>query len=459
MTCGACEARVTKLLRSIPGVQDARVSLNRGTATLIAAAPVPTERIDAALDAAGYRVGASALPLISRDRGVWRDVALAAVAMGLLVAGAGALGLDRLTDRMAIGVSPQGLAVVLALGIIASLSTCMALVGGLVLSLAARFARTHPNWPTGRRLRPQAMFNAGRVVGFAALGAALGAVGSAVSVNARVLALLTLAAAAIMGTIGLKLTGVSPRVARASLTLPARWSRWTDRLQASRGYRDSTALLLGAGSFFLPCGFTQAVQVYAFSTGSPSQASLVMGVFALGTAPGLFGVGALGSLVSGRAAAHIFRATGVAVLTFALVNTIGAARLLVPGLGQPVSSVTASARTDNVTDDAGVQVLTTVQHGGGYEPTVSVVYVGRPVRWEIDSWGTSCASSMNLEAMGLGLINLDVGLNVVEFTPTEPGTLPYTCGMGMFPASIEAILDPAGIEPVSPTPPAQGDAS
>ena len=37
---------------------------------------------------------------------------------------------------------------------------------------------------------------------------------------------------------------------------------------------------------------------------------------------------------------------------------------------------------------------------------------------------------------------LNDGLNVFEFTPTEAGTYTYTCGMGMFAASITVIEDP-----------------
>ncbi len=44
------------------------------------------------------------------------------------------------------------------IGIIASLSTCMAVVGGLVLSMSTTFAKT------GDRVKPQMMFHVGRLV-------------------------------------------------------------------------------------------------------------------------------------------------------------------------------------------------------------------------------------------------------------------------------------------------------
>ncbi|MDR1118515.1 MAG: sulfite exporter TauE/SafE family protein [Bifidobacteriaceae bacterium] len=444
MTCKACEARVGKLLRRADGVREAKVSLAKGSATVVSDGPVPVERLDAALAGSGYRVAVAALPVVSSDRAVWRDALLGAAAMALVLWGGSALGLTGLTDRLDGSAGGfAGVALAFALGVIASLSTCMALVGGLVLSLTARFAQAHPDLPAGKRLRPQVMFNLGRVAGFAALGAVLGAVGGAFRLSGHLLALAMVAVALVMGVLGLKLSGVSPRLSRVSITLPASWTRWTGRAEASGTYRDSAALALGAASFFLPCGFTQAVQVYALSTGNPLQAGLLMGAFAVGTAPGLLGIGALGSLATGRAAARVFRFAGVAVCAFALVNLVGATQILRPAWFAPKATVAATVRSENVTDDGAVQVLSTVQDGRGYTPNVATVYAGRPVRWEVDSQGWSCASTMNLEAMGLGVVGLDTGMNVFEFTPEAPGTLAYTCGMGMYPARIDVIEAPA----------------
>src|SRR3989339_852577 len=63
------------------------------------------------------------------------------------------------------------------IGIIASLSTCLAVVGGLVLSLSATFAKE------GDKLKPQLMFHAGRIVSFFILGGAIGAIGAAFTLN------------------------------------------------------------------------------------------------------------------------------------------------------------------------------------------------------------------------------------------------------------------------------------
>ena len=52
-----------------------------------------------------------------------------------------------------------------------------------------------------------------------------------------------------------------------------------------------TPFLMGASTFFLPCGFTITAQGLALISGNPLQGSLIMLFFALGTLPSLLLIG------------------------------------------------------------------------------------------------------------------------------------------------------------------------
>ena len=441
MTCRACEMRVGKALRAVPGVTDARVSATRGLAVLGTAGPVDRARLAAAVRSAGYELGARERAWLTRDRRVWRDVLLASGLVALVALVAAATGLLDAAGSVGGPLATGGLLVVVLLGLAAGLSTCMALVGGLVLAVAARFAEQHPELGTGARLRPHVVFNVGRVVGFAALGAATGAVGSALTLDPRVLAVLVVAVSLVMGALGLRLTAVSPRLSTGGLALPAGLSRLLRLDRPRAGYRDRSALLLGAGSFFLPCGFTQAVQVYALSTGSPARAATVLGLFALGTTPGLLGLAGLTAVVRGAAADRFLRLAGVAVLAFAALNVHGALGVLAPGLGSDAGPAGATVSA-NVTLEGDTQVLHTRQVATGYEPAAATVHAGQEVRWEIESTALSCATSLYVPDLGISTL-LDSGLNVFTFTPTEQGTIRYSCAMGMYTGVIHVLPAPA----------------
>jgi sulfite exporter TauE/SafE/copper chaperone CopZ len=444
MTCRACEIRVADVLCSLPVVTAAKVSISSGVATVTSTKELDPKAVSAAVAAAGYRVCEDPRLLLSRDRQVWTDIAAIVAILVLVVLVGRMLGLGLLADNLSELATSGNLVFVVLLGVAASISTCMALVGGLVMSLSARFAEAHPQASSAQRLRPQLMFNLGRIVGFSALGALVGIAGSAISLSGTALAIAMIAVSTVMGVLGIKLTGISPRLGAMAFTLPPALTSWMRRGNQSASYRDTNALLLGAASFFLPCGFTQAVQVYALSTGSPVQSALVMGLFAVGTTPGLMGVGALSAFAKGPNAARIFRVIGVVVIGFAFLNLNGAFSNL--GVTFDTSSAVASTvttRTENVTDTAvGQQIQTTV--AGGYQPRDTVVYANTPISWVLDSQGFGCDSIINASKLGINEpIFLDQGSTTLEIQPLEPGTYRFSCAMGMYQGTITAIDQPS----------------
>ncbi|MFI7212472.1 heavy-metal-associated domain-containing protein [Micromonospora maritima] len=56
MTCEHCVRAVTEELSALPGVEEVRVDLAGGTATVTSDAPLPVESVRAAVDEAGYEM-------------------------------------------------------------------------------------------------------------------------------------------------------------------------------------------------------------------------------------------------------------------------------------------------------------------------------------------------------------------------------------------------------------------
>jgi len=74
----------------------------------------------------------------------------------------------------------------------------------------------------------------------------------------------------------------------------------------------------------------------------------------------------------------------------------------------------------------------------GYHPsTLPELSVGRPVRLIIDSEDTyTCASSFVIPGLGIEK-RLKPGENVIEFTPTSSGEIPFSCSIGMYRGAFE----------------------
>ena len=444
MTCASCEKRVGTALRALPGVESVDVSATRGSATVGGSALPSRERIAEAIRSAGYEPVTA--PWLTRDGSVWRTVLASTLVVAVIAAVLSVTGVPDVAEGLA-DPSRGGLLLVLVLGLAAGVSTCMALIGGLVLGFSAAHAATFPSAGSARpplltRMRPQLVFNAGRVVGFAILGALLGGLGSTMSLPTRIMAVLVLSVAVVMFLLGVRLTGVSPRMAAWSPRLPGGLGRAIGLDSAPEGsYSHARTALVGAATFFLPCGFTQAVQIYALSTASPLVGGAVMAVFALGTTPGLLALAAVPELTSGRRQATVLRVVGVVVLAFAVLNATSGLQLL--GLRTAPATAYGQTISDNVTVESGVQTVRMTQVADGYEPADTVLYAGMPTTWLIE--GTSqlyCSAFMRVPALGLD-VTIAPGANTVDLPALDAGVVPFTCVMGMYSGNLVAIDPPA----------------
>jgi len=213
------------------------------------------------------------------------------------------------------------------IGIIASLSTCMAVVGGLVLSMSATFAKE------GDKIKPQLMFHGGRIVSFFILGGIIGAIGSAFTLNTSGTFILSLIIGTVMIILGINLLDVFPWVKKLQPSMPKFIAKHAHGV--SKFNHTLTPLLVGIATFFLPCGFTQSMQLYALTTGSFLTGGLTMLSFALGTLPVLALISFSSFSIQNSSKAGIFfKSAGLIVIMFALFNLINS--LVVIGIIPPL---------------------------------------------------------------------------------------------------------------------------
>lgn len=320
---------------------------------------------------------------------------------------------------------PTNLGAVFLIGIIAAFSSCTAVVAGLVTAVSVSAANTHPNATFSSKIRPHLLFNAGRLGGFALFGAAIGAIGQAVSLSSTLNALLILAIAILMIGLGINLLDVIPN--KFAIHPP----KWLSKriLKLSDSKHPLTPVLLGAATFFLPCGFTQSMQLYALSVGDPLTSALIMTMFAIGTLPALLGIGVIASASKQNTLTLLSHAAGAIVVVLGIANLQNSAALF----GWQLPSFTSEPETVESNLENGEQVIQMeVTSYGVYQPDTLTVTEGVPVRWEIyGSKNMGCGSTLVMSAFGIQK-DLSPGFNEITFTPTKSGTFTFTCSMGMF---------------------------
>jgi sulfite exporter TauE/SafE/copper chaperone CopZ len=213
------------------------------------------------------------------------------------------------------------------IGVVASLSSCMAVVGGLVLSMSATFAKE------GDRMRPQMLFHIGRLAAFLLLGGVIGALGANFALDSMMTFILSLIIGLVMLILGINLLDVFPWAKRLQPTLPKFLSKHA--YGVSRLHHTLTPLLVGIATFFLPCGFTQSMQLYTLSTGSFMAGALTMFAFAIGTLPVLSLISFSSfSIRESSKAGIFFKSAGLIVILFALMNIVNS--LVIIGFIPPI---------------------------------------------------------------------------------------------------------------------------
>lgn len=311
MHCQACVLLTESELAEQPGVSSVQADLSKGQVIVKGSFNKEPQALatefNNTLSAHGYSVSCQKIQESPR----WSDFKIAlpaAIAFMALF-----LWLQKLGVVEAIGGQSVGYGTAFVVGIVASLSTCMAVVGGLVLSLSASFAQG------GQRFRPQLFFHASRLISFALLGGVIGTIGSAFTLTPILTLIIGLVIAAVMAVLGLNLLEIFPWARRLQPRLPRFISRRA--LSLARWQHSVTPVVAGLITFFLPCGFTQSMQLYALSTGSFSGGALTMLFFALGTLP-ILALVSFSSLSIGKGvrAGTFFKTAGLIVIMFALLN-------------------------------------------------------------------------------------------------------------------------------------------
>ena len=383
MSCRSCEMLVEDALSHVPGVNRVCVNQSKAIAEVYYESnTLGVDQIEEAVRKAGYEVGLNdKKPWFSKNIADYSDILYAVAALFFLYVIVDILGLTKLLGVG--GGHPTSLVTVLLIGLTAGFSTCMALVGGLVLGAATRYAQKHPNATNKERFTPHLWFIAGRIVSYTVLGGVIGGVGSFFQFSGFSLGLLTLAVALVMLTLGMQLTGLFPRLEGIKFTIPKGISRLFGINDQKEGeYSHKNSFVLGASTFFLPCGFTQAMQLFAMSSGNVLMGALIMGVFAVGTAPGLLGIGGLTSVIRGVFAQKFFKFAGVAVIIMSLFNINNALNLIgwnpINGLSLDGTVLAAPGEATTVRE-GNVQVVRMTQNSRGYSPNSFTIVKGVPV--------------------------------------------------------------------------------
>ncbi|MBI2453907.1 sulfite exporter TauE/SafE family protein [Candidatus Peregrinibacteria bacterium] len=449
MTCGSCEIILERALMKVTGVISADFDHRTGEAIIIAdSAALPYDRqIQEAVERAGYKlfegngmkaVSPMACPVITDEKASrkWLEIgAFLLIIFGIFKIFQ-TLDLASTFGNMAQAATLGGIFVI---GLVAGTSSCLAVTGGLLLSVAAKYNERFSAESRWQKFKPLLYFNIGRLASYFFFGGAVGVLGRSITLTPRITGYMNITVAVIMFSLAFSMLKIIPQ-GRFALRPPKRLSRWIAGLSESR--RPGAPFFLGALTFFLPCGFTQSLQVVALASGSFFQGALTMFIFSLGTLPALIGISALSSAARGSFSRFFVRFSATAVLVLALVN-FNSGLLLAGFEPSRLFASAKSALTDLdpfVSQNAdGSQTIRMKVTSFGYEPGAFTVKKGIPTFIKADAASNlgGCTSVLMVPDFNIWK-PLKTGQNTLgPFTPEKDFLI--TCSMAMVRAGVRVV--------------------
>ncbi|MBU2638627.1 MAG: sulfite exporter TauE/SafE family protein [Nanoarchaeota archaeon] len=433
MHCHSCEKRINHSVSAMHGVKRCKADYVSGSAE-IEFNPQKTskEKIIEKIESLGYAC--------NRKKEVSK-AKYAAIAAGVFVA---LLGIYLVLKNTTGFELPEfGKNVSIGILFLAGLMTgfhCVAMCGGFMVSYSAKNAKEKKSG-----FMQHVYYGTGKTLSYAVIGGLFGLLGSFISFTPMLRGVIGILAGVFLVLFGLKMLDVIPALRKMQIRQPA----FVDKINAHFGGHAGpfvTGLLNG---LMIACGPLLAIYIYAAGTGSLLQGATSAAVFGLGTLPVLFGFGIVTSAISANATRKILKYSGIAVLILGVIMLNRGLSLtgsgydynsLTSGFSAKQAGNTASAASDIVVKD-GYQEIRMDVLSSGWSPNKFVLKKGVPVKWIINGKQLNgCNNAIQVPKLDIDF-RINPGLQTIEFTPTETGTISWSCWMGMIPGVFVVVDD------------------
>lgn len=422
MHCPSCEILITDKFKEMKNVQDVKSNFQKQEAEVYFTGYLDQESVNKNIQQFGYEIGERKNMEEDQEPMSKKIVETLLIAVGLGLIYLIANEINIIPDINITG--SLNLLTVLFLGLVASISTCMATSGALFLSTIG--GKTNS-------IKQAIYFSVGRIISYAIFGFIAGLIGSVIITNLKFGTGLTLLASIFMILLGLDMLKILSFASIIPFGVSSNVFRKLEHFLIKDPHK--SAFFLGALTYFLPCGFTQATQVYALGLASPWQSALTMGVFALGTAPAILFIGSLRGFLKSTFYQYFMKMVAVGVLILGLYYASNF--LAIYGIGSNWTNKSNKSNLSNLID--GKQIINMTVISGGYSPNYFTVKKGLSVKWIIDGKNVfGCQGYFVVPTLNISKA-LQEGENIIEFTPTETGFINFSCGMGMYRGRIEVI--------------------
>ena len=255
MHCSSCEILVEKKLLEISGIKSVEASTGKGRVVIEYEGEKPSvETLNNIFKKDNYSFFNNEYEFKKYDNNTESykstNKTLTAFGVAIFIAIVFLL-LDRMGISSFVSITENSsLLAFLGFGLLAGLSSCAALVGGIVLSMSKQWNEIHKNEEsTFNKVEPHLLFNTGRILSYVVFGGLLGLLGSRLQLSINVVSFLIVVISLFMVMIGLQMLGVRA-LQKFQISVPRFITR---KISDEKNFNGRYApFAMGAATFFLP---------------------------------------------------------------------------------------------------------------------------------------------------------------------------------------------------------------
>lgn len=435
MHCVSCEKLLEDEFRDMAGVKKVKIDYIKGFGVVESEKEIDLDKLKETAEKLGYKIyeneGEIDVDTIveKNSTGSVGDWIKAILIVSVLLYAFKLFQETGIVEKLDFQGKGLSLGVAFLVGLAASLSSCLVIVGSVIVAFGEKYKSTGSGF-FHRAVKPNLFFHIGRALSFFIFGGILGLIGGQINISGSFVSVFMIVMAVVMGWLGLSILVQVPSIANLGLRMPKGITQKWSALKKSD--HSGAPFLLGALSFFLPCGFTQSMQIFALTTGSFWLGGMTLLVFSLGTLPVLMTIGVATAWMKSKKVIVFQKVAGLLIVLFAVLTMQSglALRGTDPGLLNTNKAVKEEGGgVDRNSKEK--QVVEMKVTSSGFSPSTLKIKKNIPVEWVIQGESiTGCTNEIIIPSLGISQ-KLVSGKNVVNFTPTESGTIPFSCWMGM----------------------------
>lgn len=445
-TCNSCSEIIKRTAKKIDGVKDADFSYeSEGGWVEFDPKQTSVKEIFKAIESRGYscKTVSETEKEETIDPNRNKTIEWILMAIGVLIVGyfvinmMGSINLPKITQNMSLGL-------LFVVGLLTGFH-CIGMCGPFVVSYTTADAKAKR-----KSYKSHFKYGVGKTISYTIIGAAFGLLGSIVAFTPQIRGFAGIIAGSFLIIYGLKMFDVFKGLRKFGIKMPVGVFSFV----GNQTKKTNSPLVIGLlNGLMIACGPLQAIYIMAAGTGSMIEGAKLLFVFGLGTLPVLLGFGFITSFLSNKATHKILKVSGAIVIVLGAIMLNNG--LALTGSGYDFNSLTTqmalkttggSASKELVELEDGYQIIRMEVTRYGWSPDRFVLKKDVPVKWIIDGKEiTGCNNAIQVPEYNLNF-PIKQGEQIIEFTPTKEGVIPWSCWMGMIPGTFIVTDDVEGTD-------------